>query len=259
MIVSPRFLRLSQIGYRNAVDSRRHLSTRSPGDGVLALILGKPGGGKGTISGKILNDFNEFRHLSTGDVLRRHVREETQIGKEAQDHINSGSLVPDDLIIRLVMEDAKDVINEGNSLLLDGFPRTLKQAQALEQSIHVDLVINLDIPTETIVQRISDRWIHPASGRVYNYTYKPPKIFGKDDITGEDLMQREDDKPEKVRNRLDAYSEATEPLIEFYSEKGVLTTFKGTMSDVIYKDIEPWLSTKLHENDDIDHSVMPGM
>lgn len=209
-------------------------------DGVLALILGKPGGGKGTISKKILSDFPEFRHLSTGDVLRRHVREETKIGKEAKTFMDSGKLVPDDLIIRLVVEDATDAIKDGHSLLLDGFPRTLPQAQALHEVIDVDLV--------TIVERISDRWIHPASGRIYSYSYKRPRVKGKDDITGEDLIQREDDKPECVRKRLESYSSTTEPLVEYYKNVSTLKTFKGTMSDVIYVDVKQWLDDKLHHD-----------
>lgn len=208
------------------------------------LILGKPGGGKGTISGKILKDFPMF-HLSTGDVLRQHVRDKTEIGLEAKKHMDQGTLVPDSLMIKLVMNDAAAVIRGGGSLLLDGFPRTIDQAIALDKSLNVDLVINLDIPTETIVERISDRWIHPPSGRVYSYSYKPPRIKGKDDETGEPLVQRADDKPESVRTRLAAYDKVTAPLVDYYAEKGVLKTFQGTMSDVIYPRVKVWLDEKL--------------
>ena len=121
--------------------------------------------------------------------------------------MDAGKLVPDDLIINLVMEEATPNLEQGKSLLLDGFPRTAAQAEHLEEVVHVDLVINLDIPTDTIVERIADRWIHPASGRIYSYSYKPPKVHGKDDITGEDLVQRPDDQPEKVRARLEQYDE----------------------------------------------------
>ena len=172
-----------------------------------ALILGKPGGGKGTISNKILNDFPQFHHVSTGDLLRQHVREGTKLGKEAKNYMNEGKLVPDELMIGLVMEEATPNLENGKSLLLDGFPRTVVQAKGLENAVHVDLVINLDIPTDTIVDRIADRWIHPASGRVYSYSYKPPKKHGVDDVTGEPLIQRPDDQPEKVRARLDLYDE----------------------------------------------------
>ena len=121
------------------------------------LILGKPGGGKGTISGKVLKDMPNFHHLSSGDILRHHVRECTAIGKEAKKYMNEGKLVPDDVMVRLIMEDAHRFVDDGKSLLLDGFPRTLEQAAALDKALDVDLVINLDIPTETIVERISDR------------------------------------------------------------------------------------------------------
>jgi nucleoside-triphosphate--adenylate kinase len=155
--------------------------------------------------------------------------------------MDKGDLVPDELMINLVMEDATPYLEEGRSLLLDGFPRTLGQAEALEEVVHIDTVVNLDIPTETIVDRIADRWIHPASGRVYSYSYKPPKVRGLDDETGEPLVQRDDDKPESVRKRLAAYDAVTSPLVTYYDEKGVLKTFRGTMSDVIYPEVKSWL------------------
>lgn len=212
------------------------------------LILGKPGGGKGTISGKILKGFPSFQHLSTGDVLRQHVRNRTDIGLEAKKHMDEGSLVPDELMVRIVMEDIKKCEENHISLLLDGFPRTLSQAVALDETLDVDIVVNLNIPTETIVERIAERWIHPASGRVYNNSYNPPRVEGKDDETGEDLVQRDDDKPATVRKRLEAYEKVTAPLVDFYSEKGVLKSFKGTMSDVIYPEVQNWLNDQLLED-----------
>jgi nucleoside-triphosphate--adenylate kinase len=210
----------------------------------MMLILGKPGGGKGTISGKILKDFPRFHHVSTGDLLRQHVNEGTQLGKEAKSFMESGKLVPDSLMINLLMDDAKPHIEEGRSLLLDGFPRTLQQAQALEEVAHIDTVVNLDIPTNTIVERIADRWIHPASGRIYSYSYKPPKVVGKDDVTGEPLVQRDDDKPESVRTRLAAYDKVTAPLVDWYRRKGLVQTFRGTESDVIYPQVKAYLEEK---------------
>ena len=125
------------------------------------LILGKPGGGKGTISNKILNDFPSIQHLSTGDLLRQHVRDQTSIGLQAKKHMDKGDLVPDDLMIQLVLHDATSTDGDGSgstsSLLLDGFPRTMEQAIALDKSLEVDLVINLNVPVDTIVERISDR------------------------------------------------------------------------------------------------------
>jgi len=223
-----------------------------------ALILGKPGGGKGTISKKILKDFSQFHHVSTGDLLRQHVRDGTPLGNDAKKFMDAGELVPDELMIGLVCEEATPNLKEGKSLLLDGFPRTVVQAKALEKSVHVDLVINLDIPTETIVERIADRWIHPASGRVYSYSYKPPKVHGKDDETGEDLMQRPDDEPEKVRARLDLYDEATFPLVDFYESNGVLKSFQGTKSDVIYPEVTTWLEEQFESSRDdfYDHALI---
>lgn len=212
------------------------------------LILGKPGGGKGTISGKILHDFPQFRHVSTGDELRQHVRNGTELGREAKKYMDEGCLVPDDLMIKMVMGDAVEAIRDGQSLLLDGFPRTMEQAAALDKDLDVDLVINLEIPNDTIIERISDRWIHPASGRVYNYSYKPPKTRGVDDLTGEPLVQRDDDRPETVLRRLNKYDEDTRPLVEYYEEKGVVQTFRGTMSDVIYPEVKEWLGDQLAED-----------
>jgi nucleoside-triphosphate--adenylate kinase len=171
----------------------------------MVLILGAPGGGKGTISNKVLHDFPKFHHVSTGDLLRQHVRERTPLGQQAAAYMEQGQLVPDQLMIDVLLQDATTHLEEGKSLLLDGFPRNIPQAQALEDVAHIDYVINLDIPTETIVARIADRWIHPASGRVYSYSYRPPKVEGVDDETGEPLVQRDDDKPEAVRTRLAAY------------------------------------------------------
>jgi len=210
-------------------------------DSQFMLILGKPGGGKGTISGKILKDFPKFHHLSTGDILRQHVRQGTKLGKEAKSYMDKGELVPDELMIGLVMDDAGPYMEEGRSLLLDGFPRTLAQAKSLHDVVHIDVVVNLDIPTETIVNRIADRWIHPGSGRIYSYSYKPPKREGFDDETGEPLVQRPDDKPENVRTRLEAYDAVTAPLVEHYERLGVLKTFRGTQSDVIYPEVKSWL------------------
>ena len=123
--------------------------------------------------------------------------------------MQAGELVPDAVMIELLLQDATPYLEEGKSLLLDGFPRNLPQAVALEEVAHIDWVVNLDIPTETIVERIADRWIHPASGRIYSYAYQPPAKPGVDDVTGEPLVQRPDDQPASVRTRLAAYDEVS--------------------------------------------------
>ena len=186
-----------------------------------------------------------MHHVSTGDILRENVRNETKLGMTAKSYMDQGKLVPDSLMIELLLEEITPELERGNSLLLDGFPRTLEQAKALDEFVHINLVINLDIPDETIVERIADRWIHLPSGRVYSYSYRPPKMRGKDDETGEELTQRDDDKPDSVRTRLKAYSLATAPLVNFYRGQGVLKTFAGTQSDVIYPKVKAWLDKQL--------------
>jgi len=165
-----------------------------------------------------------------------------------------GCLVPDRVMIDLVMGDAIEAIKSGRSLLLDGFPRTMEQAVALDANLDVDLVINLCVPNEVIISRISDRWIHPGSGRVYSYSYRPPRVEGVDDETGEPLVQRDDDKPESVLRRLEKYEDVTRPLVRYYEEKGVIQTFRGTESDVIYPEVKRWLDDQLSE--DIDHPAL---
>ena len=155
-------------------------------------------------------------------------------------------------MIKMVLSTTTSATSTGQSLLLDGFPRTLSQARSLDNTLTINHVINLCIPNEIIVERISDRWIHPASGRVYSYSYKPPKVHGLDDETGEQLVQREDDKPASVLRRLEKYEEATRPLVDHYREKGVLQTFKGTMSDVIYVGVKKWLEEKIAAGEEED-------
>lgn len=166
---------------------------------------GPPGGGKGTISERITKKYN-YCHLSTGDILRTEVTEGTEQGKKANEYMRLGSLVPDSIVIDMIA----DVLEKKKNfnIQLDGYPRTIVQAEELDKTLkklqmQVDLVLNLKVPLDEIVERISSRWIHLSSGRVYSYNFKPPKVEGKDDITGEPLIQRDDDKPEAVRKRLE--------------------------------------------------------
>jgi len=207
--------------------------------------MGPPGGGKGTISKKLIKDFG-FHHLSTGDMLRAHVREGSDLGKSAKQYMDSGGLVPDQLIIDMVLQETSK--SKADHLLLDGFPRTVGQAAELGKQLKVDQALNLAVPTDEIVNRISGRWTHLASGRTYAYDYNPPKVAGKDDVTGEDLEQRDDDKAETVRNRLQSYDNQAAPLLEFYRALGVAAEFDGNdhpelvakdrRSDAIYKSLK---------------------
>merc|ERR1712121_237651 len=203
-----------------------------------ALIIGAPGSGKGTISNWIVRDFG-LTHVSSGDLLRAHLRDGTPLGLEAKSYIAAGNLVPDSVMVGLVSGELKKLGSK--PWLLDGFPRSQPQAEALQAETPVNVVVNLCVPFDTIVDRIKDRWIHPASGRVYNLVFNPPKVAGKDDETGEDLVQREDDKAESVRNRLEVFKASTSPVLDFYREKGILADFKGTESKKIWPNVEKYL------------------
>lgn len=181
------------------------------------ILLGSPGSGKGTQAHFITEKFN-IPQISTGDMLRAAVKAGTPLGKEAKKVMDAGGLVSDDIILGLIKEriskpDCK------NGFLLDGFPRTIAQAEGLEaMGVDIDYVIEIDVPDEDIIKRLSGRRIHLESGRIYHIEYNPPKTEGLDDITGEPLVQREDDKEETVRKRLEVYHQQTKPLVEYYSK-----------------------------------------
>jgi len=180
------------------------------------ILLGGPGAGKGTQATFIKEKFN-IPQISTGDMLRAAVKAGTPLGIEAKKVMDSGGLVSDEIILGLVEERIKEADCE-NGFLFDGFPRTIPQADALKQrGVPVDAVVEIDVDDSEIVKRMSGRRAHLASGRTYHVIYNPPKVEGKDDETGEDLVQRDDDKEETVLKRLDVYHEQTEPLIEYYS------------------------------------------
>jgi adenylate kinase len=181
------------------------------------ILLGGPGAGKGTQANFIKEKYG-IPQISTGDMLRAAVKAGTPLGLAAKKIMDEGGLVSDDIIIGLV----KDRIKEPDcqpGFLLDGFPRTIPQADAMKnEGINIDFVVEIAVDDEEIVKRMSGRRAHLASGRTYHVIYNPPKVEGKDDVTGEDLVQRDDDKEETVRKRLKVYHDQTEPLIEYYSK-----------------------------------------
>ena len=180
------------------------------------ILLGAPGAGKGTQATFIKEKFN-IPQISTGDMLRAAVKAATPLGLEAKSFMDSGGLVPDAVIIGLVSERIKDADCQAG-FLFDGFPRTIPQAEAMKNAgVGIDYVVEIDVPDEAIVERMSGRRSHPASGRTYHVKFNPPKVAGKDDVTGEDLVQREDDKEAVVKNRLDVYHSQTKPLVTYYS------------------------------------------
>ena len=211
------------------------------------IILGPPGAGKGTQATFIATEFN-IPHISTGDMLREAIKKGTNLGQKAKEVMDAGNLVSDDLIIELV----KERISESDcsqGFLFDGFPRTIPQAEALEiNNIQIDGVIELKVPDDEILKRMSGRRIHLNSGRTYHVDFNPPLIEGLDDETGEELIIRKDDEPETVKDRLKVYWKQTQPLIEYYlgnKENSKLDYFsvEGTLSvEEIKKNIKEFLS-----------------
>ncbi|WP_126454311.1 adenylate kinase [Sulfuriflexus mobilis] len=180
------------------------------------ILLGGPGAGKGTQANYIKDKFN-IPQISTGDMLRAAVKAGTPLGIEAKKVMDAGGLVSDEIILGLVKERIAEADCK-NGFLFDGFPRTIPQADSLkEKGVAVDAVVEIDVDDSEIVKRMSGRRAHLASGRTYHVIYNPPKVEGKDDLTGEALVQRDDDKEETVRKRLEVYHEQTEPLIAYYS------------------------------------------
>ncbi len=188
------------------------------------ILLGAPGAGKGTQAGFITRKF-DIPQISTGDMLRAAVKAGTELGLQAKGVMDAGGLVSDDLIINLVKERIAQP-DCANGFLFDGFPRTIPQAEAMRKAgVAIENVVEIAVDDEEIVQRIAGRRVHEASGRVYHVLYSPPKVEGKDDVTGESLVQRKDDTEETVRHRLSVYHSQTKPLVDFYQK---LSATEGT-------------------------------
>lgn len=181
------------------------------------ILLGAPGAGKGTQAGFIKEKFN-IPQISTGDMLRAAVKAGTPLGIAAKKIMDEGGLVSDDIIIGLVKDRLKNP-DCAHGYLFDGFPRTIPQADAMKDAgVAIDYVLEIDVPDEAIVERMSGRRVHPASGRTYHVKFNPPKAEGRDDITGEELIQRDDDKEETVKKRLSVYHDQTEVLVGYYNQ-----------------------------------------
>lgn len=204
-------------------------------------FLGAPGSGKGTQTTRLLKAFPLMQSVSSGDTIRAEVSKGTALGEQASQYIDNGKLVPDSLMVGLIkshLEDSK-WLNSKASWLLDGFPRTLPQAQELDKVLRkhdadLTLVVELDVDQSVILDRIENRWVHESSGRVYNLGYNSPKVAERDDITGEKLVKRLDDTSGVFQKRLEKYNDLIGPLREFYAEKGILRTVKGDTSDIIF-------------------------
>lgn len=201
------------------------------------IMLGAPGAGKGT-QAKMIADKYQVPHVSTGDIFRANIKNGTELGMEAKKYMDQGQLVPDELTVKILLDRVAQPDCE-KGYVLDGFPRTIPQAEVLDKALaelneSIDYAINVDVPDENIVRRMSGRRACLSCGATYHIEHIPPKQEGICDTCGQELVLREDDKPETVLNRLEVYHKQTQPLIDFYTEKGVLRTVDGTvdMQDV---------------------------
>jgi len=226
---------------------RRRLRCEEKTEKTMAILVGPPGCGKGTASPRIKADYCVC-HLATGDMLRDAVRAGTEMGKAAKAVMERGDLVSDDIVVGIIKENLGKPQCKGG-FILDGFPRTLKQASMLDdilatQGGKIQSVVNFEIADETLVERITGRRVHPASGRSYHVKFAPPKVEGKDDITGEPLIQRKDDNEEALRNRLAQFHAQTKPILEHY--KPVVHNVDATKSiEKVYEQVSAALGPKV--------------
>ncbi|KAI0273751.1 adenylate kinase-domain-containing protein [Gloeopeniophorella convolvens] len=233
-----------------APDADSGSDSSNPNGRMLRMIMfGKPGAGKGTLSARLVRKY-DILSLSTGDLLRQHIVEKTEVGRVAEEIVAKGGLLPDEIMSRVVSSKL-DALRHKH-WILDGFPRTVGQGKLLDahlrkQGSPLNLVVNLEVPDEVILARISDRWVHLPSGRVYNLSYNRPRIDGFDDETGEPLTKRPDDNPEIFARRLQQFYESTSPLLKYYasspaplthSPKTKLVSLRGSTSDEIWPSLE---------------------
>jgi adenylate kinase len=190
------------------------------------VFLGPPGAGKGTIAAAA-KEYYDIPHISTGDLFRSNIKNGTELGLKVKDILASGGLVPDSVTIEMVRNRLREPDCK-KGFILDGFPRTIPQADALAEMTDLDAVVDFRIAKEEVVKRLSGRRMCPSTGRIYHIVFNPPKVEGKDDETGEDLIQRPDDKEEAIMHRLDVYTEQTEPLVKYYDDKGLIRAIDAT-------------------------------
>lgn len=211
---------------------------------VRLILVGPPGGGKGVMNDRLCKDFSISPAIA-GELIRKNVREGTEVGKLAKPYIEKGVLLPDEVTWKLLKSELTKLAESNTNYLIDGFPRTVKQAEMLDQFAEVTGVIHLNVPFSVIVERLKKRWIHPGSGRVYNLDFNPPRVPFRDDATGEPLVRRDDDREETVMNRLRGYEQQTMPVLQHYQKMNKVQEFRGNTSNEIWPHVFDYAATLL--------------
>lgn len=195
------------------------------------LLSGPAGSGKHTIAKMLLKEFDNFGYFSAGDFIRDHIQRGTEFGQRASSFLRKGELIPDSIVNGVLFEEIR---RRGDKLILDGYPRSMAQLKAIEEVSPLDLVVELNLPKKVLIDRLSKQLVHPASGRTYNVDFDPPKVEGKDDITGEPLFKREDDAAEVVRRRLEVHDKTEKKVVDYYRSHGVCMTLSGDSSSAVF-------------------------
>lgn len=209
------------------------------------LLTGAVGCGKGTIAKKVVEHFEGFAYFCAGDVIRQHISNGSEFGKRASSFLKAGEHVPENLVNEVLLQEVQRL--RESHLVLDGFPRTASQLTAVEASVPVSLCIELDVPRKVIEERLSKRLVHIPSGRTYNLDYNPPRVPGKDDVTGEPLERRVDDTDEAIRRRIEVYKKTESRVAAAYKEAGVGLTIKGDSSDKIWPVVKEQIEALLEQ------------
>ncbi|XGW13216.1 hypothetical protein V3C99_013668 [Haemonchus contortus] len=206
------------------------------------LLSGPAGSGKNTIAKMLLKEFDQFGYFSAGDVIRDHIQRGTEFGQRAASFVRKGELIPDSIVSNVLLEEIR---NAGNKLILNGYPRSMGQVKLIEEVAPLDLVVELKVPKKVLIDRLSKQLVHHGSGRTYNLDFNPPKVEGKDDVTGEPLFKRDDDAAEVVRRRLEVHEKTESKVVDYYRNHGICVTMSGDKSSTVFHAVSEMITDLL--------------
>uniref|UniRef100_A0A7I4XZR9 ADK_lid domain-containing protein n=1 Tax=Haemonchus contortus TaxID=6289 RepID=A0A7I4XZR9_HAECO len=206
------------------------------------LLSGPAGSGKNTIAKMLLKEFDQFGYFSAGDVIRDHIQRGTEFGQRAASFVRKGELIPDSIVSSVLLEEIR---HAGNKLILNGYPRSMGQVKLIEEVAPLDLVVELKVPKKVLIDRLSKQLVHHGSGRTYNLDFNPPKVEGKDDVTGEPLFKRDDDAAEVVRRRLEVHEKTESKVVDYYRNHGICVTMSGDKSSTVFHAVSEMITDLL--------------